>query len=155
MICRHGGLTSVRHNEIRDLTADWLDKVCHDVAIEPPFQRLTGETIVPTTANWQDEANADIHAWGRRQGAFFDFRVFHQMHLVIEIQLFQLSIGIMSRRRRGHMVIVYKRLKRPLLPLYFLRPLGVWVRRQLFSTVDLLICCPTRTIFCIVQLWPG
>ena len=91
MICCHGGLTSVRHNEIRDLTADWLDKVCHDVAIEPPFQRLTGETIVPTTANWQDEAHADIHArgfWGRRQGAFFDFRVFHQMHLVIEIQLF-------------------------------------------------------------------
>ena len=40
MICRHGGLTFVRHNEIRDLTADWLDKVCYDVAVEPPLQRL-------------------------------------------------------------------------------------------------------------------
>ena len=80
MICRHGGLTFIRHNEIRDLTADWLDKVCYDVAVEPPLQRLTGETIVPATANRQDEARADIHArgfWGRRQGAFFDVRVFH------------------------------------------------------------------------------
>ena len=80
MICRHCGLTFVRHNEIRDLTADWLDKVCHDVAVEPPLQQLTGETIVPATANRQDEARADIHArgfWGRRQGAFFDVRVFH------------------------------------------------------------------------------
>ena len=68
MICHHGGLTFVRHNEICDFTADWLDKVCHDVAVEPPLQRLTGETIVPATANRQDEARADIHArgfWGR------------------------------------------------------------------------------------------
>ena len=36
MICRHGDLTFVRHNEIRDFTADWLGKVCYDVAIEPP-----------------------------------------------------------------------------------------------------------------------
>ena len=64
MICRHGGLTFIRHNEIRDLTADWLDKVCYDVAVEPPLQRLTGETIVPATANRQDEARADIHARG-------------------------------------------------------------------------------------------
>ena len=40
-----------------------------------------------------------------------------QMHLVIEIQLSQLSIGAMSRRRRGNMVIAYERLRRLLLPL--------------------------------------
>ena len=80
MICRHGGLTFVRHNEIRDLTAEWLNKVCYDVATEPPLQSLSGEAIVPMTANRQDEARADIHArgfWGRHQGAFFDVRVFH------------------------------------------------------------------------------
>ena len=68
MICRHGGLTFVCHNDMCNLTADWLDKVCYDVAIEPPLQRLTGETIVPAAANRQDEARADIHArgpWGR------------------------------------------------------------------------------------------
>ena len=39
-----------------------------DIAIEPPLQQLTGETIVPATANRQDAAHADIHArgfWGR------------------------------------------------------------------------------------------
>ena len=80
MICCHGGLTFVRHNEIRDITAEWLERVCYDVVIEPPLQPLTGENVVPATANKQDDARADIHArrfWGRRQSAFFDVRVFH------------------------------------------------------------------------------
>ena len=42
MICCHGGLTFVRHNELRDLTASWLREVCHDVVVEPPLQQLTG-----------------------------------------------------------------------------------------------------------------
>ena len=68
----------MRHNEIRDITAEWLDRVCH-VVIEPPLQPLTGENVIPATANRQDDARADIHArgfWGRRQSAFFDVRVF-------------------------------------------------------------------------------
>ena len=74
MICQHGGLTFVHHNEIRDLTADWLNKICYDVTTEPPLQPLSGEVVIPRTANQQDEARADIHArgfWGRRQSAFF------------------------------------------------------------------------------------
>ena len=62
------------------MTASWLYEVCHDVAVEPPLQPLTGETIVPASANRRDDARADIHArgfWGRQQGAFFDIRVFH------------------------------------------------------------------------------
>ena len=30
----------MHHNEIRDITAEWLDRVCHDVVIEPPLQPL-------------------------------------------------------------------------------------------------------------------
>ena len=80
MICCHGRLTFVRHNEIRDITAEWLDRVCHDVVVEPPLQPLTGENVIPATANRKDDARADIHArgfWGRRQSAFFNVRVFH------------------------------------------------------------------------------
>ena len=80
MTCSHGGLTFVHHNEIRDITAEWLERVCHDVVIEPPLQPLTGENVVPATANRQDDARADIHArgfWGHQQSAFFDVRVFH------------------------------------------------------------------------------
>ena len=72
--------TFVCHNEIRDITAEWLDRVYHVVVVEPPLQPLTGENIIPATANRKDDARADIHArgfWGRRQSAFFDVRVFH------------------------------------------------------------------------------
>ena len=119
IICRHGGLTFVRYNEIRDVTAEWLNKVCYDVAIEPPLQHLSGETIVPMTANRQDEARADIYArgfWGRRQGAFFDVRVFHpNAPSYAKVPLSNLFIGVMSRKRRGTMEIVFGRLSRPLL----------------------------------------
>ena len=80
MICRHDGLTFVRHNDLRGITAELLSKVCNDVAIEPPLQSLSGEVITPQSANRQDDSRADIHArgfWGRRQCAFFDIRVFH------------------------------------------------------------------------------
>ena len=80
MIYRHGGLTFIHHNELRNLTTRWLHEVCHDVVVEPPLQPLTGEALVPASANWRDGARADIHArgfWGRWQGAFFDIRVIH------------------------------------------------------------------------------
>ena len=76
MVCHHGGLTFVHHNELRDVTAEWLGDVCHDVVTEPLH---TGESIVPVTANKQDDAHADVHAcgfWGCRQSAFFDVRIF-------------------------------------------------------------------------------
>ena len=33
--CRRGGFPSIRHNEIRDMTADLLSEVCHNVGTEP------------------------------------------------------------------------------------------------------------------------
>ena len=80
MTCHHGALPTIRHNDIRDITANWLSEVCHDVEREPPLMPLTGETIIPQTANRRDDARADIRArgfWGRQQSAFFDIRVFH------------------------------------------------------------------------------
>jgi len=79
MICKHGGLTFIQHNDIWNITAEWLSKVCYDVAIEPPLQPLTWESIEPRSAN-RASLRADIHVkgfWGQRQSAFFDVRVFH------------------------------------------------------------------------------
>ena len=70
----------MRHNDLLDITAELLSKVCNDVAIEPPLQSLSGEVITPQSANRQDDARADIHIRGfrgRRQSAYFDIRVFH------------------------------------------------------------------------------
>jgi len=64
MACQHGGLTSVCHNNLRDITADLLSKVCSDVVIEPPLQPLSGEVIYPKSANWKDDARADVCACG-------------------------------------------------------------------------------------------
>ena len=43
MSCPKGGFPSIRHNEIRDLTAKLLTEVYHDVSVEPDLQTLTGE----------------------------------------------------------------------------------------------------------------
>ena len=80
MTCSHEGLIIIRHNDIRDITANWLSEVCRNVESEPPLLPLTGENIVPLSANRRDDARADIRAtgfWGRQQCAFFDVRVFH------------------------------------------------------------------------------
>ena len=48
--------------------ASWMHEVCHDVAVEPLLQPLTGEAIISTSANHQDNARAVIHTrgfWGR------------------------------------------------------------------------------------------
>ena len=47
MICCHGDLTFICHNELRDLTASWLHEVCHDVAVEPCHTTNGPPTIGP------------------------------------------------------------------------------------------------------------
>ena len=37
MTCSHGGLTITRHNDIRDITVNWLSEVCRNVEREPPL----------------------------------------------------------------------------------------------------------------------
>ena len=81
LTCPHGGFTFVRHNEIRDMTANLLSEVCHGVQTELDLQPFTGETLSHQTANRQENARVEIRAqgfWGeRRQDAFFDVRVFN------------------------------------------------------------------------------
>ena len=80
MICHKGGFPTIRHNEIRDISASLLNEVCHNVGIEPSLQPLSGETFENRTANTSNEARVDIRArgfWNKSQDAFFDVRVFH------------------------------------------------------------------------------
>ena len=79
MICQRGGLIIQRHNEIRDLEAELLDMVCHDVAVEPTLQPLTGKEL-NRGANTAPDARLDVHCrgfWERQRAAFFDIRVCH------------------------------------------------------------------------------
>ena len=76
-----GGFPTIRHNEIRDLTANLLTEVCSDVCVEPELQPITGETLTGATSNAQDGARLDIAAngfWGGRfERTYFDVRVFN------------------------------------------------------------------------------
>ena len=54
--CPKGGFPSIRHNEIRDLTAYLLSEVCNNVCTEPHLQPVTGEQLNGATANSQDRA---------------------------------------------------------------------------------------------------
>ena len=80
MICRQGGYLSLRHNELRDLTASMMADVCTDVEVEPKLQPVVDECL-PHCANRSEEARLDVRArglWGTSmQEAFFDVRVFH------------------------------------------------------------------------------
>ena len=73
--CPKGGFPSIRHNEIRDITANLLSEVCHSVSTEPHLQPICGESLTGASANVEDGARLDILANGER--AFFDVRVFN------------------------------------------------------------------------------
>ena len=78
--CKKGGFISSRHNLLRNMTASLLGEVCKDVCIEPELSTLSGETLIPKSANTSDEARLDISArgvWTTGQRAFFDVRVFN------------------------------------------------------------------------------
>ena len=79
--CPKGGLPSIRHSEIRDLTANLMSEVCNDVCIEPHLQPITGEHLSGATVNIQEGARMDIAAnglWGSRyERTYFDVRIFN------------------------------------------------------------------------------
>ena len=81
MNCASGGFPTLHHNELRDFTTAALSEVCHDEAIEPALQPLSGESFHYATANVEDEARLDVSVpgfWGNRhQKALFDVRVFN------------------------------------------------------------------------------
>ena len=51
MTCHMGGFPTIRHNEIRDISATLLTEVCHNIATEPPLQPLMGKTLTARLAN--------------------------------------------------------------------------------------------------------
>ena len=79
--CLKGRFPTLRHNEVRDLTASLLSEVCHDVRVEPYLQPLTGETMRHRTANTDAETRSDISVcgfWGSRfEKVFMDVRIFN------------------------------------------------------------------------------
>ena len=54
--CSRGGFPTLRHNEIRDITASYLSEIRSTVTVEPHLQPLTGESLRLSTSNLDDAA---------------------------------------------------------------------------------------------------
>ena len=80
--CPKGGLPSLRHNEIRDLTARLLTEVFHQVQMEPVLQPVSiPGSFALSTASTQEGIHLDIAMngfWGGwAERCFVDVRIFN------------------------------------------------------------------------------
>ena len=80
--CAKGGFPSLRHNEVRDITASLISEVCSNVCTEPTLNPVSGQNLPASTVS-SDGARLDVAAdgfWGsRNERAFFDVRVFNPL----------------------------------------------------------------------------
>ena len=80
LICKRGGYVSLRHNRIRDLEAELMREVCHDVKTEPALIPLENETNRQGSGNTTEGARLDVSGigvWGPYERTFLDIRVIH------------------------------------------------------------------------------
>ena len=78
--CPRGTFPSIRHDQIRDLFAEFLTEVCPNVSSEPALQPISGETFSHRIANTDDGARLDVKEFlgdCSRSCAFFDIRAFN------------------------------------------------------------------------------
>ena len=76
---KKSGFIYIRHNDLRDLTANIMSEVCKDTEIEPKLTPLSGVELQGRTSNNPNKARIDIRTrcfWEREQQAFFSLRVF-------------------------------------------------------------------------------
>ena len=73
--CKKGGFVAQRHDIVRDLLTPFINKVCHNVEIEPRLQPLDNERLHLRSAVTSSEVRLNIKAggfWSRGVKAFFD-----------------------------------------------------------------------------------
>ena len=81
--CALGGYVYMRHNNIRDLTANiLLEAGCKDVEIEPQLLPISGETFNYRSTITENSARLDVSArgvWSPLDKVFTDIRVFNSL----------------------------------------------------------------------------
>ena len=76
--CKKGGYVAMRHNRVRDLEAELMKEVCHDVRIGPEI--LPIESDRPRRGNTAEKARLDVSGigvWGSYEKTFLDIRIMH------------------------------------------------------------------------------
>ena len=79
MSCKKGDFICLRHNDLRNLAANMMSKVCNDSEIKPKLTLLSVEELQDATSNNSNKARVDIRTRGfseKGQRVFFDLWVF-------------------------------------------------------------------------------
>ena len=146
MICHKGGIPTLHHNEVRDLTAELLAETASGVSTGPRLQPLHDEVFQLRLANREDEARLDVRAsnfWWKGQEALFNFRVLYPIAPSYRQRTSSLSTECTNWKRNGSMLRGYEKLSVELSPPCFLRPLEVWPESVPSVSRELLTSCPT------------
>ena len=134
MVCPFGGFSTIRHNEVRDLTASLLTEVYHNVAAESSLQPFASKTFSLASANTTNDAYLDVKArgfWSRGQDAYFD--VTPMLPVTTPLALL-LLINTMRMQRSDNMVIELGTLSMESSLHWSLLLLVAWDMRPLYFT---------------------
>ena len=137
MVCPFGGFPTIRHNEVRDLTASLLTEVCHNVATEPSLQPITSETFSLASANTSNDAHLDVKArgfWSRARMHILMLGYFTPMLPATAPLVFLLLINAMKMQRRESMDIELGTLSMESSLHWSLHLLVAWDVRPLYFT---------------------
>jgi len=98
----HWAVTTIHHNEVRNIKAHLMSDVCHNVGLEPILQPITSKRLHHSTANTEDGGHVDIKAPGfsenDRQCVFFNVRVCTHLSLSPTLHLLQKT---WARKEKG------------------------------------------------------
>ena len=101
-VCKKGGYVSMRHNAVRDVEAQLMQKVCRDVKVEPMLIPTDAERAAGTTS---DRARLDVSGlgvWSQYERNFGDIMITHptaQSHMPKKMnQLYRECEGYKKRK---------------------------------------------------------
>ena len=75
--CQLGGYVIMRHNRVRDLEADLMKEVCHNVQVEPELLPIEKDRLGGNTKKKARLDVAGVGVWGAYEKTFLDIRIMH------------------------------------------------------------------------------
>ena len=119
----------------KEITAEMMKEVCHNVSTEPHLQPVTREQLRHRTANREEGARLDVvvtNFWGRdRQQAYFDIGVFNpfaQTHRTSTLS--QCHKRQEQEKRRTYEASAFEKLNTDPSLLSYSAPLEAWGQQQ-------------------------
>ena len=146
MICHKGGIPTLHHNEVCDLTVELLAETASGVSIEPRLQPLHDEVFQLRSANREDEVRLNVRAsnfWCKDRRPFLTLGFSTRSPPPTAKRNSSLSIECTNWKRNGSMLRGYEKLSVEPSPPWFLHLLEVWPESAPSVSRELLTSCST------------